>query len=378
MTKENLKEWKTFKILFLGILLILTIHLEAQVTIGSGLPPQNDALLDLKEDSDGSSTKGLLMPRVPLISTVSPSPLNTHVKGMLVYNTSTSVDVTPGLYFNDGVKWIKSLSNSEIVPQGDIVWVNDPTNNMVKINYKSDGQEEREVGTEFVAKDNGNVGIGTTNPDASAILDLNSKNKGFLIPRIALSTINDATAVPNPAKGLVVYNTNVDALSGEGIYYNSGTSDAPMWSAVSKVDETSGSSIGKIKYLGAVNANNILTIDNVSFRFMEPSGTASYRYEIQIRVDKLPKGKDAVTYRSNRIDFYKSDASASSNIQERNLTYTASEVAAGEWKTISAHSGYNGTHSNIMHISCDESPIFIRLTTQEKFGVFWSMIAELY
>jgi hypothetical protein len=31
-----------------------------------------------------------------------------------------------------------------------------------------------------------NVGIGTSNPDASAVLDLQSSNKGFLIPRMSL------------------------------------------------------------------------------------------------------------------------------------------------------------------------------------------------
>jgi len=63
------------------------------------------------------------------------------------------------------------------------------------------------------------VGIGTSDPDASSILDIQSTNKGVLFPRIDLG----ATAIPNPAKGLVVWNT--DLLNGElntGLFFWNG------------------------------------------------------------------------------------------------------------------------------------------------------------
>lgn len=44
------------------------------------------------------------------------------------------------------------------------------------------------------------VGIGTTTPDASALLDLTAANKGFLVPRIA-----DTNNVTSPAIGLLIY-----------------------------------------------------------------------------------------------------------------------------------------------------------------------------
>ncbi len=47
-------------------------------------------------------------------------------------------------------------------------------------------------------------GVGTTTPDASAILELKSTTQGFLLPRLRSIQIN---AIPNPADGLVVYNT---------------------------------------------------------------------------------------------------------------------------------------------------------------------------
>ena len=42
-------------------------NLSAQVTIGTDKPPAKGALLDLKSKDDGTSTKGLLLPRMKLI-----------------------------------------------------------------------------------------------------------------------------------------------------------------------------------------------------------------------------------------------------------------------------------------------------------------------
>src|SRR5690606_18489788 len=53
------------------------------------------------------------------------------------------------------------------------------------------------------------VGIGTTNPDASSVLDVESTNAGVLIPRVVLtSTLVSAPITTPPATSLLVYNTN--------------------------------------------------------------------------------------------------------------------------------------------------------------------------
>lgn len=104
---------KKFIILF-SFLTIFVLQSQAQVTIGSHNSPDEDALLDLKEGADGSSSKGMLFPRVALTSTDKADPMTAHVKGMVVYNTATtayatgtdmSTRVSPGLYYNDGSKW---------------------------------------------------------------------------------------------------------------------------------------------------------------------------------------------------------------------------------------------------------------------------------
>jgi hypothetical protein len=54
-----------------------------------------------------------------------------------------------------------------------------------------------------------NVGIGVANPDPSAILDLTSTTKGFLIPRMSAV---DRLAIIAPATGLLVFDTDTGCL----------------------------------------------------------------------------------------------------------------------------------------------------------------------
>jgi hypothetical protein len=58
------------------------------------------------------------------------------------------------------------------------------------------------VNSLWVTAQSQSVSIGTTTPDASAILDLSSPEKGLLIPRM---TMSKRDAIASPAKGLIVY-----------------------------------------------------------------------------------------------------------------------------------------------------------------------------
>lgn len=57
------------------------------------------------------------------------------------------------------------------------------------------------------------VGIGTTNPDAPAILDVTSSNKGLQLPVVYLTSTTDVTTIPNPKTGFIIYN---NAVAGSG------------------------------------------------------------------------------------------------------------------------------------------------------------------
>src|ERR1041384_2825932 len=67
----------------------------------------------------------------------------------------------------------------------------------------------------------GSVGIGTTAPAASSLLEVKSTTKGFLLPRM---TKTQRDVITSPATGLLIYQTN----STPGFYYYSGTA----WTAM--------------------------------------------------------------------------------------------------------------------------------------------------
>lgn len=54
-----------------------------------------------------------------------------------------------------------------------------------------------------------NVGIGTTSPNASSILEVFSVTKGVLLPRMTTTQVN---AIASPINGLTVYNTTLNTL----------------------------------------------------------------------------------------------------------------------------------------------------------------------
>ncbi|WP_231464372.1 MULTISPECIES: hypothetical protein [unclassified Pedobacter] len=64
----------------------------------------------------------------------------------------------------------------------------------------------------------GQSGIGTKAPVASAILELNSTNKGFKGPGIALQSRLDQSLTPE--RGLIVYNTATAGVSPDNVYGN--------------------------------------------------------------------------------------------------------------------------------------------------------------
>jgi uncharacterized protein (TIGR02145 family) len=96
------------------------------------------------------------------------------------------------------------------------------------------------------------VGINETgaNPNASAILDASSTNKGFLLPRM---TTTQRNGISNPAKGLMVYNTTLNCLQ-----VNDGTPASPQWNCISNGAGIPDGVITTLNCAGATN-NGTLT-----------------------------------------------------------------------------------------------------------------------
>ena len=70
------------------------------------------------------------------------------------------------------------------------------------------------------------VGIGTTTPDASAMLEIDAPDKGVLIPRVAIANLNTAAPVTAPIESLLVYNTTL--ATGLGFHYWDGAKWTPI------------------------------------------------------------------------------------------------------------------------------------------------------
>jgi uncharacterized protein (TIGR02145 family) len=192
-------------IIILGLFMCQIIILSAQIKVGNNPTTINtNSVLEVE-----STNRGLLMPRVALSSTNSASPLSAFVAGMLVYNTATSGtapnNVTPGTYYCDGLIWIR-VGNALDASK----WSNNTTNTRIELTNLSNGTTVRPAGTQFVITDLGNVGISTTTPLSSAMLDLTSTNRGFLPPRMTNAQMK---AIVSPVNGLMVYNTTLNCLA---------------------------------------------------------------------------------------------------------------------------------------------------------------------
>ena len=102
-----------------------------------------------------------------------------------------------------------------------------------------------------------NVGIGTTKPDPSAILDLNTTNKGFLMPRM---TETERNAIKNPAMALKVY--QIDGEKGEYTF------DGTTWQPLARVGATNsvgawdkqGNAIDGTDFLGTTAASSVKSL----------------------------------------------------------------------------------------------------------------------
>jgi len=111
------------------------------------------------------------------------------------------------------------------------------------------------------------VGIGTTTPNSSAILDITNNAKGLLIPRM---TEAQRLAIFQPSKSLLVYQT--DGV--EGFYFNAGTPVLPDWvsvvtsaapvGTVTSIETGIGLTGGPIATTGTISAQNASAIWNAS------------------------------------------------------------------------------------------------------------------
>jgi hypothetical protein len=187
------------------IILILALSsnslLFSQVKIGDNPRFINpDAMLEIE-----SGSKGVLLPRIALRSTTASAPLKKFTQGMVVYNTASVNDLTPGLYYADGVKWVRattSLKEGEgntnqlwSLNGNNGVMANSflgPTNNAALI-MKTNNLERLRI------TEKGWVGIGTPTPKSA----LQIKGQLTIDTLSVGNPQTDKILVANPADGRV-------------------------------------------------------------------------------------------------------------------------------------------------------------------------------
>ena len=120
--KTKMKKSKNNLMLLILLLSMIlgTASMKAQMRMGGTSAPEPNAILDLNANNTDNGSKGLLLPRVALVATTNVNPLTVHVKGMFVYNTATANDVSPGVYYNDGTKWIRSGGDNSSGSESDV------------------------------------------------------------------------------------------------------------------------------------------------------------------------------------------------------------------------------------------------------------------
>ena len=83
------------------------------------------------------------------------------------------------------------------------------------------------------------VGIGTITPHASAELEVNSTNKGFLPPRVALTSTNSASPLSSFAAGMLVYNTATAGTVPNNVIPGTYISNGTAWIRVANAADAS-------------------------------------------------------------------------------------------------------------------------------------------
>ncbi|MFN3783180.1 MAG: tail fiber domain-containing protein [Spirosomataceae bacterium] len=134
----------------LFVTLLVSYEGRAQIGLKLGSSPGTlspNAILDLS----GTTNRGFLLPRLALTGTANSVPLSgTVTSGMLVYNTATAGDVTPGVYYADGSRWVRVAANGTggtiQAPSTSLVSATSPAGTTGQIVYNTNAASGLPVG----------------------------------------------------------------------------------------------------------------------------------------------------------------------------------------------------------------------------------------
>ena len=143
------------------------------------------------------------------------------------------------------------------------------------------------------------VGIGTTTPDTSSALEIESTDKGLLIPRM---TTAQRTAIATPAMGLLVYDTDtksiwnydgtawVEGSGGAGKFVDGATPEIAYYDAKVGIGRDNFSDIHKLWVKGIRSTNNSQNNVMIIESQFDGTGTSISNYGIVSSAENIGTG----------------------------------------------------------------------------------------
>ncbi|SHF38910.1 hypothetical protein [Chryseobacterium sp. OV279] len=199
---------KKINIIFI-IFFLLSIRVLGQVGINTSSP---ESTLDIRAKNHTGSTPGavtaqdgVLVPRVNSLS------INGSINGQLVYLIGDAGGFSKGFHYWNGITWTSLDATND-------AWTNDNANTMIKLSTKSDGSTVRDTNTDFIATDDGRIGMGTSNPKVTVQIEgkvtTPSVADGFTTPRLTRAQLSAKDAsYGSDQNGTLVFVTILDGTA---------------------------------------------------------------------------------------------------------------------------------------------------------------------
>ncbi|RXR24073.1 tail fiber domain-containing protein [Flavobacterium stagni] len=205
------------------------------------------------------------------------------------------------------------------------------------------------------------VGVNTTNPDPSSMLDITSTDKGVLVPRVSLTSVATTSldGTNTAATGLLIWNTNAATTGGNGVgfYFFNGTQWMPITQSgtgntLDQSYDQGGAGVGRTitADAGAVTINGtdgLVTTGIFGNGAVAPSGAGTKMYfnpkkaafragnvngtqwdDVNIGNYSMALGQNVIASGSNSVAFGGSTtASGSSSAAFGSVSYATSDAA---------------------------------------------------
>lgn len=190
-----------------------------------------------------------------------------------------------------------------------------------------------------------NVGIGTTKPDQSALLDLSSQSKGLLIPRMSLE---QRGTIQNPANGLMIYQT--DFLS--GFYYFDGKNWNPFTSSTNANSVADANNWGLLGNAGTSAASNFIGTTDVA--------------DLVLKVNSQKSGLIS----SGGLTFlgYKSGATNTGN-RNTGIGFQTLTLSTGDDNVAVGHNALSANTSGLNNVAIGSSSLLLNTSGYNNVGV---------